>query len=321
MKRIGVLTSGGDASGMNAAVRAVVRTAAAAGCAVVGIRNGFKGLLEEDFCQLPPRSVADILQRGGTILGTARCPEFRQPDGPERAVEIARRHTLEGMVVIGGDGSLKGAIAMAKAGLPVVGIPATVDNDIPCSEYTLGFDTAVNVVIEAIDRIRDTATSHERTFVVEVMGRESGAIAMESGLAAGAEAVLVPEHPYDLADVAERIRSGFQKGKKHGIVVVAEGAGSGIEIGRSIQAASGLETRVTVLGHVQRGGSPTARDRLLAAELGARAVTILLAGEATDGQVVVVQRGQIANVPLATALTGQCEIPAALLDLVEVLAR
>lgn len=263
---------------MNAAIRAVVRRTLYAGAEPVGVRRGFAGLLAGEFQPLDAGSVADVIHRGGTLLLTGRSDEFRRPEGRALAVANARAAGLDALAVIGGDGSLRGAAELDEAGLPTVAIPATIDNDLPGTDLTIGFDTAVNSVVQAIDRIRDTATAHERTFVVEVMGRRSGFIALLSGLADGAESILVPEEPFDLADICDRLRRGYARGKRHSIIVVAEGAGSAFEVARSVQERSGLETRVIVLGHIQRGGSPTAGDRVLASRLGAAAVELLLAG-------------------------------------------
>lgn len=290
LRRIGVLTSGGDAPGMNAAVRAVVRSAIQAGVEVFGIYHGFRGLLRGETGLLTSRAVSDILHRGGTILRTSRAPEFATEEGRERALATLAGEGLDGLVVIGGDGSLRGAWSLHERGVPVAGIPASIDNDIGGTDEAVGYDTAVNTAVEAINRIRDTATAHERLFVVEVMGRAAGFIALASGLAGGAEAILLPEVPFDLAQVCDTLRHGLRAGKAHSIVVVAEGVrlpegagpamGSvGMALGAYLAQAVGIETRVTVLGHLQRGGSPTARDRILASRFGELAVQRLLSGE------------------------------------------
>lgn len=279
MKRIAVLTSGGDAPGMNAAIRAVVRNGVYHGLQVFGVYRGYTGLIQGDFKELTVGSVGDVIQRGGTILYSARSAEFRTEEGREKAVEQLRKHQIDGLIAIGGDGTFQGAKKLTELGFPTIGVPGTIDNDINGTDYTIGFDTAVNTVIDAIDRIRDTATSHERTYIVEVMGRDAGDIALLAGLAGGAESILIPEANFSLEEIIARLKHGTERGKKHSIIIVAEGVGSGVDIGRQIQAATGFETRVTVLGHVQRGGSPTAFDRALASRMGAKAVDLLLEGK------------------------------------------
>ncbi|MDQ0191141.1 6-phosphofructokinase [Alicyclobacillus cycloheptanicus] len=298
MRKIAVLTSGGDAPGMNAAVRAVVRTGIYHGLEVFGIPRGYQGLLNGTLTPMSLGSVADIIQRGGTILYTARCEEFKSEQGQQRGLEVLRENGIEGLVVIGGDGSFRGAERLAKLGMPTIGVPATIDNDIACCDLTIGFDTAVQTAIEAIDKIRDTATSHDRTFVVEVMGRHAGDIALHVGLAGGAESILIPEVPFNLETVIHKLERGVARGKKHSIIVVAEGAGRGMEIGKYLQEHTGLDVRVTVLGHIQRGGPPTARDRVLASQLGAFAVELLLAGE--GGKMAGRQDGRLCAVDFET---------------------
>ncbi|MGI6553393.1 MAG: 6-phosphofructokinase [Bacillota bacterium] len=278
MKRIGVLTSGGDAPGMNAAVRSIVRMGIYSGLEVVGIQRGFSGLLEGDFHPLAVGSVADIIHRGGTILLTARSEEFLTEEGQKKAVEKAQENQIDGLVVIGGNGSLRGALVLNKLGLPTIGIPGTIDNDVARTEYTIGFDTAVNTVVEAINKIRDTATSHERIFVLEVMGRHSGQLTLMAGIAGGAESLLIPEHPWSMDEVVNKILRGRKRGKKHSIILVAEGVGSAFEVSREITRLTGLETRVMILGHIQRGGTPTAFDRMLASRMGGKAVELLMRG-------------------------------------------
>ncbi|MFD1707946.1 6-phosphofructokinase [Siminovitchia sediminis] len=278
MKKIGVLTSGGDAPGMNAAIRAVVRKSIYHGLKVDGIYQGFSGLLSGNIKELSLGSVGDIIQRGGTILQSARCEEFKTEEGQKKALKSLKEHGVDGLVVIGGDGSYLGALALAQLGFPVIGVPGTIDNDIPGTHYTIGFDTALNTVLDAIDKIRDTATSHERTFIIEVMGRDAGDIALWAGLAGGAESILVPEEPYHLEDIARKIEQGLKRGKKHSVLIVAEGAASGPSFARELKEKTGLETRVSVLGHIQRGGTPTGFDRVLASRLGARAVELLIEG-------------------------------------------
>lgn len=296
MTKIGVLTSGGDAPGMNAAIRAVVRTGIYYGYQVVGIRRGFAGLLVRDIEQLELGSVADIIHRGGTVLRTARSDEFPTAAGQALAYENLVAAGIEGLVVIGGDGSLQGAAALAERGMPTVGVPATIDNDMAGTDLTIGFDTAINTAVTAIDRIRDTATSHERTYIIEVMGRLSGHIAVAAGLAAGAESIVVPEELITNQQICERLQRGFQRGKRHSIIVVCEGAGSGYAISEYIKACTGQQPRVTVLGYIQRGGSPTAQDRILASRMGSHAVELL--HQARGGHMVAIQGGQITGLPM-----------------------
>lgn len=279
MKRIAVLTSGGDAPGMNAAIRAVIRTAIYYNIEPFGVHRGYAGLIEGDFQKMDLGSVAAIIHRGGTILYTARSKEFMEPEGREKAFLNLKDADIEGLVVIGGDGSLRGAIELHKLGMPVIGVPATIDNDIYGTDSTIGFDTAVNTAVEAINRIRDTATSHERIFIIEVMGRNSGAIALDAGLAGGAESILVPELPPDYQGIVNRIERGINRGKRHSIIIVAEGVGSAFEVGEKIKKIAGLDVRTTVLGHVQRGGTPTALDIKIASRMGSKAVELLKIGE------------------------------------------
>lgn len=300
MKKIGVLTSGGDAPGMNAAIRAVVRSAIYHGLEVVGIRRGYSGLIQGDIMAMELGSVADIIHRGGTMLFTARSEEFRTPAGQDRALEVIQEHGIDGIVVIGGDGSFRGAKVLCDRGINAIGIPGTIDNDIACTDYTIGFDTAVNTVIEAIDKIRDTATSHERTYVVEVMGRDAGDIALWAGVAGGAESVLIPECKYDIKEIVEKLERGAGRGKKHSIILVAEGAGKAFAISEVIRELTGKETRVTVLGHIQRGGSPTAFDRTLASRMGSHAVELLIKGECA--KMIGIQGNQIVATDITQAL-------------------
>lgn len=280
MKRIGVLTSGGDAPGMNAAIRAVVRKSIFHEVGISGIYYGYQGLMNGTIKRMEVGSVGDIIHRGGTSLYSARCDEFKTQEGQRKAIEQLKKHEIDGLVVIGGDGSLRGAQALSDLGLPCIGVPATIDNDIAGIDCTIGFDTALNTVIEAIDKIRDTATSHERTFIIEVMGRNAGDLAMYAGLAGGAESIIIPERKNDFNNVVERLKRGLERGKKHSIIMLAEGVGEGFQYGKKIQEATSYETRVTVLGHIQRGGSPTAADRVLASRLGAKAVDLLIEGKA-----------------------------------------
>ena len=278
MKKIGVLTSGGDAPGMNAAVRAVVRKAIYDGLEVAGVFNGYQGLIQGKIELLHLGSVGDIIHRGGTMLRSARSAEFMTEEGRQEAVRQLKAHHIDGLVVIGGDGSFRGAFELVKLGIPCVCVPATIDNDINGTEFTIGFDSALNTVIDAIDKIRDTASSHERTFIIEVMGRDAGDLALWAGLAGGAETILIPEERFDMEEIINRLQSGTGRGKKHSIIVVAEGVMSGSALSDLMKEKAGIETRVSVLGHIQRGGSPSARDRVIASQYGARAVEVLIEG-------------------------------------------
>ncbi len=299
MKKIAVLTSGGDAPGMNAAIRSVVRKANYHGVEVMGIYRGFEGFIEGNMELLDLGSVGGIIQRGGTKLFSSRCPEFKEEKYQLQGIAKMSEANVEGLVVIGGDGSYRGASALTKLGFPSVGVPGTIDNDIPGTEYTIGFDTALNTVVESIDKIRDTATSHENSFIVEVMGRDAGDLALWAGLAAGAESILIPEEPFDLDDIIDRMRRGEARGKKHSIIIVAEGVMSGGELARILKEKAGIHTRVSVLGHMQRGGSPSARDRVLAGRLGARAVEVLLEGG--RGRAVGIKNHQVIDYDLEEA--------------------
>ena len=299
-KKIGVLTSGGDAPGMNAAVRAVTRTAISKGFEVLGIRRGYNGLLHGDMVPLDVRSVSDIIQRGGTMIYTARCLEFKEWDNIVKAADICKENNMCGIVVIGGDGSFRGAADLSRAGIPCVGLPGTIDNDIQCSEYTIGYDTAMNTVVEMIDKLRDTSHSHDRCAVVEVMGRNAGHIALNTGLACGATAVLVPEIAFEMSDVIKRIKEVRAQGKHQFIIVVAEGIGKTEEIAKRIQDETGIESRATVLGHVQRGGAPTVRDRVIASEMGYYAVELLEKG--IGNRVVGMKDGKVYDVDIQEAL-------------------
>jgi len=300
VKRIGVLTSGGDAPGMNAAVRAVVRKAIFHGVEVYGVIGGYAGLISGNFRKLEVVSVGDIIHRGGTFLFSARCEEFKTKEGQQKGIEQLKKHNIDGLVVIGGDGSYMGAKALTEQGFPCVGVPGTIDNDIPGTEFTIGFDTALNTVIDAIDKIRDTATSHERTFIIEVMGRNAGDIALWAGLAGGAETILIPEEGFHLEEIVKRLKKGQERGKKHSIIVVAEGVASGVEIGKLIEENTDFDTRVSVLGHMQRGGSPTAQDRVLASRLGAYAVELLVEGK--GGRAVGIEKNQLVDYDIIEAL-------------------
>ena len=301
IRRIGVLTSGGDAPGMNAAVRAVVRTALAYGIECVGIRRGWQGLIQSDFVMLSRSSVNHMLSRGGTMLYTARSEDFMSEKGRLKAVATCKMLGLDGIVAIGGDGTFRGALELSRLGVPVVGVPATIDNDVGCTNYTIGFDTACNTAIECIDRLRDTMQSHERCSVVEVMGRNAGFLALYVGIAVGATAVLVPEKELDFEkDVVERIRDSRLAGNTHFMIVVAEGVGSAVDIGRRIEEAVGIKPRVTVLGHIQRGGSPNARDRETATRMGYYAATALAEGRANC--IIGTKEGSIVEIPIEEAL-------------------
>lgn len=318
MKKIGVLTSGGDSPGMNAAIRAVVRKALFHQIKVAGIYHGYHGLMNGEIKDLDIGSVGDIIHRGGTILGTARSEEFKTEEGQWKAVETLKKNEIEGLVVIGGDGSFRGAEKLSEKGIAAIGVPGTIDNDIPCTDFTIGFDTALNTVIENIDKIRDTATSHERTFIIEVMGRDAGDIALWSGLADGAETILIPEAKFDIDDIIRPIKRGHERGKRHSIIVVAEGIGSAVEIGKEITERTGIECRVTVLGHIQRGGSPTAFDRVLASRLGAFAVESLLQGE--KGKMVGVQNNQLISTSISEALSQKHTVDLSLYQLAKELS-
>ena len=301
MTAIGVLTSGGDAPGMNAAVRAVVRTAVSMGIKCYGIHRGYNGLIEGDIVELTARDVSDIIHRGGTILYTARSPLFKTEEGMKTAIENCKKFGIQGIVVIGGDGSYRGARDLSERGIPCVGLPGTIDNDISSTDYTIGFDTAMNTAMEMVDKIRDTAQSHERCSVVEVMGRHAGWIALETGIAAGASAILVPEVSFDFEkDIINKILMTQQSGKKHFIVVVAEGVGNVDGLAKQIEERTGIETRATVLGHVQRGGSPTVRDREMASCMGNYAVNLLSKG--IGNRVVSFRDGKLVDYDIFEAL-------------------
>lgn len=299
MKKIAVLTSGGDSPGMNAAIRAVVRKARFHGVDVVGVYHGYEGLFHGRYEMLDLGTVGGIIQRGGTILYSARFPDFHLGDKQEQAIEKMRAAGIEGLIVIGGDGSYRGAMQLTEKGFPCVGIPGTIDNDVPGTEYTIGFDSAVNTVIESIDKIRDTATSHENTFIVEVMGRDAGDIALWAGLAAGAESILIPEEEYSIDDIVERLERGAARGKRHSIIIVAEGVMPGQELAAMLKERTGVEIRVSVLGHMQRGGAPSARDRVLAGRFGAKAVEVLLEGR--GGRAVGIQNHVVVDYDLKEA--------------------
>lgn len=302
VKTIGVLTSGGDAPGMNAAIRAVVRAGLASGLKVKGIQRGYAGLLEEDISDMETMSVTDIVQRGGTILYTSRCKEMTTPEGQKKAADICRKHGIDGIVVIGGDGSFRGAQKLSANGINTIGIPGTIDLDIACTEYTIGFDTACNTAMEAIDKVRDTSASHERCSIIEVMGRTAGHIALWCGISNGSEYVLVPERTEVDAEqeIIEKILSKRRIGKKHHIIVNAEGVGDSHAMAERIEKATGIETRATVIGHIQRGGNPTCRDRVYASAMGAYAVDLLLEGK--TNRVVAYRDGTFCDYDIEEAL-------------------
>ena len=300
MKTIGVLTSGGDAPGMNAAVRSIVRSAEAMGIKVKGVMRGYNGLIENHFVDLDIRSVSDIIQRGGTALYTARCPKFKTEEGIAEAIKNCKESGIEGLIVIGGDGSFRGARDLSLRGIPCVGIPATIDNDISSTDYTIGFDTAMNTVVELVDKIRDTACSHDRCSVVEVMGHGAGDLALQCGLAVGATSVIVPEKEYDPEAVITKIRETQKRGRNHFIIVVSEGLCDVRELAKQIEEATGIESRATILGHIQRGGSPTLRDRVVASKMGYAAVELLKDG--IGNRVIALKNCNIVNYDIFEAL-------------------
>ena len=305
---IGVLTSGGDAPCMNAAIRAVVRKALCNGVKVKGIKKGYQGLLNEEIVEMEKKDVSDTIQRGGTILGTARCLEFKQEEVQEQAAEICRKHEIDGRVVIGGDGSYRGAQALSRHGINTVGLPGTIDLDIACTDYTIGFDTAINTAMQAIDKVRDTSSSHERCSIIEVMGRNAGYIALWCGVANGAEDILLPEkYDYNEQALINNIINSRKRGKKHHIIINAEGIGHSTSMARRIEAATGMETRATILGYMQRGGSPTCKDRFYASIMGAYAADILCEGK--TNRVVGYRHGEFQDFDIEEALNMQKEIP------------
>ncbi|MDD7388817.1 MAG: 6-phosphofructokinase [Lachnospiraceae bacterium] len=308
VQTIGVLTSGGDAPGMNAAIRGVVRTACKMGIKVKGIKRGYAGLLNEEIVDMDSMSVSDIIHRGGTILYTARCMEFMTEEGQKKAAEICRKHGIEGLVVIGGDGSFRGAQKLANLGINTVGIPGTIDLDISCTEYTIGFDTAVNTAMEAIDKVRDTSSSHERCSIIEVMGRGAGYIALWSAIASGAEAVLLPErYDYNEQAIIDSLIEKHRSGKTHHIIINAEGIGHSTSMAKRIEQATGIETRATILGHMQRGGSPSCKDRVYASIMGSKAVSLLAEGKSK--RIVAYKNGDYVDFDIDEALAMTKDIP------------
>ncbi|HKM04609.1 MAG TPA: 6-phosphofructokinase [Lachnospiraceae bacterium] len=308
IKTIGVLTSGGDAPGMNAAIRAVVRKALANGVKVKGVKKGYQGLLNEEIVEMEKKSVSDIIQRGGTILGTARCPEFCTEEGQKKGAEICKKHGIDGLIVIGGDGSYRGAQDLARHGINTIGIPGTIDLDIASTDYTIGFDTAINTAMEAIDKVRDTSSSHERCSIIEVMGRNAGYIALWCGVANGAEDILLPEkYDYDEQKIINNIINNRKHFKTHHIIINAEGIGHSTSMARRIEAATGIETRATILGYMQRGGNPTCKDRFYASIMGSYAADILCAGK--TNRVVGYKHGEFQDFDIEEALAMEKLIP------------
>lgn len=300
MKRIGILTSGGDAPGMNAAVRAVVRVAIFKGLEVSGIRRGYQGLIEGDIFDMDVSSVGDIIHRGGTILQSARCLEFMEEEGLQKGLEMLKMFNIDGLVVCGGDGSYKGAHKLWENGFPTIGIPGTIDNDLGYTDYTIGFDTALNTVVNAIGNLRDTSSSHGRANIIEVMGRHCGDIALHAGLAGGAESIIIPEIDFNINEVCRKLIQGRNRGKLHNIILLAEGVGQPYEVAKEIEEKSDMETRVSIIGHLQRGGVPTAFDRIIASRFGNRAVELLIEGK--GGMAVGIDGNDIIQVPLKEAI-------------------
>ena len=318
-KAIAVMTSGGDAPGMNAAARAVVRTALHEGVDVYGIHNGYKGMIADDIEQLNSRSVSDLIQRGGTFLGTARSKEFKTPEGRKKGFENLQKRGIEGLVIIGGDGSLTGGSLMSKEfGIPIVGLPGTIDNDVWGTDYTIGADTAANTIVEAINKLRDTASAHRRIMIVEVMGHKSGWLAMTTGIAGGAEYVLVPEVKFDLDDMCHELKDAYERGKRYSIIVVAEGACDAIGLGTVVEEKTGIDTRVSVLGHIQRGGSPTVEDRMKASMLGEKAALAIISG-ASD-VVFGFEQGKVVSINLFDSVNNNKTLDPELVRLARVLA-
>ena len=319
MKTIGILTSGGDAPGMNSAIRAAVRTALNNGMRVKGIRNGYDGLMKGDIYEMNVSSVADIIHKGGTILGTARSTEFKNPEGQKRGAQILKDYGIEGLIVIGGDGSYKGAKALSDLGIKTIGIPGTIDNDMGYTDFTIGFFTAIETVTDAIGKLRDTSSSHGRAVVIEVMGRNCGDLALYSGIAGGAESIIVPEHKFSIDEIVEKVNHGRKRGKLHHLIVLAEGVGNPYTVAKEVEERSGVETKVTVLGHVQRGGSPSAVDRLLGSSMGARAVELL--SEEKTGIAIGYKNGKLIEVSIDEATTVKSVFDENLYDLANSLSR
>jgi len=318
MKRIAVLTSGGDAPGMNAAIRAVVRVSIYHGHEVYGVQQGYSGLLEGDIQKMDVSSVGDIIHRGGTKLRTARSPEFKTPEGIERAVEVLKMFKIDGLVVIGGDGSLRGAKKLCEAGIPTIGVPATIDNDLGYTDYTIGFNTALTTVVNAIGNVRDTSTAHGRANIIEVMGRNCGDIALYAGLAGGAESIIIPEIEFDVDDICQKLLRGKNRGKLHNIILLAEGVGKPYELADQIEDKTGIGTRVSIIGYLQRGGTPSPFDRVLASQFGAKAVELLIDGESCKA--VGIKGNKIISINLDEALGISRDIDRDLYKLTEILA-
>ena len=319
MKKIAVLTSGGDAPGMNAAIRAVVRTAIHNGIEVMGVQRGYSGLINGELFTMDRTSVSDIIQRGGTILRTARCPEFKDEEVRKKAAKILQAYGVEALVVIGGDGSFTGAKLLSKLGIKTIGIPGTIDNDLAYTDFTLGFDTALNTVVDAINKIRDTSTSHERVSIVEVMGRNCGDLSLYAGISGGAEAIIVPEvEAFDRDELCKTILEGKNKGKMHNLVILAEGIGGAFELAEYVENITGIETRATVLGHIQRGGSPSASDRVLASRMGAKAVEVLLEGKTS--RVIGIRDNKIIDQDIDEALDMESKFDTELYEIAKVLS-
>lgn len=319
MKTIGILTSGGDAPGMNSAIRAAVRTALNSGMRIKGIRNGYAGLMKGDIYEMNISTVADIIHKGGTILGTARSLDFKTRDGQEKGAQILKDYGIEGLIAIGGDGSFKGAKALSDLGIKTIGIPGTIDNDMGYTDFTIGFFTAIETVIDAIGKLRDTSSSHGRAVVIEVMGRHCGDLALYSGLAGGAESIIVPEHEFSIDEIVEKVAHGRKRGKLHHLIALAEGVGNPYNIAKEVEERTGVETKVTVLGHVQRGGSPSAQDRLLGSIMGARAVE-LLKDDYTD-LALGYKDGKIIEVSIEDAVTTQSTFKEDLYELANKLSK
>lgn len=318
MKKIAVLTSGGDAPGMNAAIRAIVRTGLDKGLKVMGVERGYSGLINGELFDMDRYSVSDIIQRGGTILKTARCEEFKTEEGRKRAATILRAYGIDGLIVIGGDGSFRGAQLLSKLGISTIGLPGTIDNDLAYTDYTIGFDTAVNTVLDAINKIRDTSTSHERASVIEVMGRNCGDIALYAGIAGGAESIIIPEIGYNPDEICTSILKGKMRGKLHNLIVLAEGVGGANELAKKIEEVTGIESRATILGYIQRGGSPSAQDRILASKMGYRAVELIEEGKSS--RVVGIKNGSIIDMDIDEALAMEKKLNKDLYEIAKVIS-
>ncbi|CAM2887211.1 6-phosphofructokinase [Hathewaya histolytica] len=318
MKTIGILTSGGDAPGMNAAIRAVVRTALSKGIRVMGINRGYSGLINGEIFEMKRHTVSDIVHKGGTILKTARCEEFRTDEGRRKAAKVLEVFGIDGLVVIGGDGSFRGAQLLSKLGASTIGIPGTIDNDLAYTNYTIGFDTALNTVLDAINKLRDTSSSHQRVSILEVMGRNCGDIALYAGIGGGAEKVIIPEKGYDINELCKKILQGKLNGKIHNLIILAEGVGGAEILAKQVEGITGIETRSTTLGHIQRGGSPSAFDRILASTMGAKSVELLLEGKSS--RVVGVRDGKIVDMDIDEALSIESKFDEKLYELSDILS-